>query len=504
MAYVMEDGMMIEDGELKKYSRVPGVTEVTIPDCVTRIRSGAFAGCDWLTSVTIPESVTEIDDYAFYGCTGLKSAVIPREGVKVGAGAFRECTGLADKNGFIVVNGVLYQYIGKKTEIVIPDSVTVIGAYAMDGCRTLKRVDIPPCVQRIERGAFRKCDGLADRDGFVIFGGILQAFTGTQADVVIPDGVTRIEERAFYQNMQAERVTIPDSVTAIGENAFVMCQSLREVSVPDSVTEMGGWAFAICPSLEDVRLPRGLTRVPDGWLKDCPDIRNAVLPEGVTHIGQRAFFGSGIQSVRLPEGVTVIGKKAFANCAWLKELFLPDSVTEIGDGAFCFCSCLPSLVIPASVAHMGTGAFAQCVSLTDISLAGYAVRVPQAYRVQMDIPACYHMVKDGDYAADLPEAIKALFAVSVYLTDCRPEAEAYIRQHTEVCLQSYIDADDYETVRALFEEGNFITEENILPLLEYAIAHTQAGGDVQIQMYIAGYRHTHFPDPADPFAGMSL
>ena len=56
-----------------------GYTEITnlvIPNSVTRIRGYAFYGCTGLKSVTIGNSVTSIGDYAFYGCTGLTSVTI--------------------------------------------------------------------------------------------------------------------------------------------------------------------------------------------------------------------------------------------------------------------------------------------------------------------------------------------------------------------------------------------------------------------------------------------
>ncbi len=44
-----------------------------IPNSVTNIDAGAFAGCITLTNVTIPAGVNNIKDYAFDGCSGLKS-----------------------------------------------------------------------------------------------------------------------------------------------------------------------------------------------------------------------------------------------------------------------------------------------------------------------------------------------------------------------------------------------------------------------------------------------
>ena len=48
------------------------VTEIVIPDTVTKIKDYAFYYCTSLTRVVIPDGVTSIGDYAFLGCTNLK------------------------------------------------------------------------------------------------------------------------------------------------------------------------------------------------------------------------------------------------------------------------------------------------------------------------------------------------------------------------------------------------------------------------------------------------
>ena len=67
------------------------ITELIIPNSVTRIGSYAFRNCSGLTSVTIPNSVTSIGGYAFYGCYGLTSVTIPNSVTSIDERAFSDC-----------------------------------------------------------------------------------------------------------------------------------------------------------------------------------------------------------------------------------------------------------------------------------------------------------------------------------------------------------------------------------------------------------------------------
>ena len=95
------------------------LTSIEIPDSVTSIGYGAFAGCDSLTSVTFGgnSKLTTIGDYAFESCDSLIS-------------------------------------------IVIPDSVEVLGDYAFYGCRSLTSIEIPNSVTSISEDAFYNCSSL--------------------------------------------------------------------------------------------------------------------------------------------------------------------------------------------------------------------------------------------------------------------------------------------------------------------------------------------------------
>lgn len=83
----------------------------------------------------------------------------------------------------------------------------------------------------------------ADEDGFEIEDGVLKKYTGTATEVVIPEGVTSIGERAFVDNSKIISVSIPKSVTNIGTFAFAGCYALTGICIPAKVVSIGSYTF---------------------------------------------------------------------------------------------------------------------------------------------------------------------------------------------------------------------------------------------------------------------
>ncbi len=95
-----------------------------------------------------------------------------------------------------------------------------------------------------------------EQNGFAIENGILVKYKGDSESVVIPDGVTSIDERAFYGCKSLKSITIPDSVTSIGDAAFYACINLISVNMGSGVTSIGGSAFYSCSSLTGITIPK--------------------------------------------------------------------------------------------------------------------------------------------------------------------------------------------------------------------------------------------------------
>jgi hypothetical protein len=183
---------------------------ITIPNSVTSMGHGAFAGCSILTSITIPSSITNIGDSTFYDCSSLTSITIPNSVSRIGDSEFGNCSSL--------------------TSVAIPNSVTSIGSSAFAECSSLTNISIP--------------NGVTSIGGFTFENTALTKIT-------IPNGVTSIGIFAFNVCSHLTSINIPDSVTTIGERAFSFTP-LTTITIPDSVTSIGASAFGCCSSLSSV------------------------------------------------------------------------------------------------------------------------------------------------------------------------------------------------------------------------------------------------------------
>lgn len=171
-------------GELA-FQQCSGITSINIPNSVTSIQQGAFSNCSGLSSITIPSSVTSIENTAFWGCSGLTSINIPSSVTSIGVNVFYGCIGLTG----ITVDSSNTSYCSESGVLFNKDKTTLI-YYPL----------------------------------------------GKTGSYTIPDGVTVIEQYAFYCNSKLTSVTIPSSVTSIGESAFQFCSKLTIIYIPNGIS----------------------------------------------------------------------------------------------------------------------------------------------------------------------------------------------------------------------------------------------------------------------------
>ena len=157
------------------------------------------------------------------------------------------------------------------TDILIPDTVKSIGAYAFENCTLLVVVILPEGVTEVQEGTFSGCTALDT--------------------VTLPDSVTSIGNNAFQGCERLESMDMPEKLESIGNSAFENCRMLIIVILPEGLTSVGNSAFAGCTSLETVKLPDSLTSVGDHAFKNCESLTALTLPDSLTSVGEDFIEG---------------------------------------------------------------------------------------------------------------------------------------------------------------------------------------------------------------------
>ena len=214
------------------FSGCSGLTAVIIPNSVTSIGGSAFSGCSGLTAVTIPNSVTSIDYYAFRDCISMTSVTIGSGVTSIGESAFSGCSGLKSvhitdlaawckiyfsdpySNPLYYANHLFMD--GKEiTDLVIPNSVTEIGALTFQDCSSLTSVTIGNSVTSIGKNAFYGCTALSS--------------VTLESNAIASATRTPTTSMKTIFGEQVQTYILGDAVTSIGAYAFYGCKALTDV-----------------------------------------------------------------------------------------------------------------------------------------------------------------------------------------------------------------------------------------------------------------------------------
>lgn len=269
------------------YSVRSSITKVTIENDVPYICNNAFYGCDNLTTVNISDSVKFIGSNVFYNCTSLTSVTIGNGVTQIGDNAFYKCTSLRT--------------------IIIPENVTSIGKFAFENCSSLDSITIGKGVNRIYC-SFIGCSGLksvyiTDLAAWCNINFVNNDYSNPLSyaknlylngklinEFVIPDGVTKISDRAFYNCKNLTNITIPDSVTSIGSYAFYGCSDLKSVKIPNSTTIIDAAAFYNCTTLSSITIGEGVKNISGSTFYNCTSLSTVEIGRSVKTVGYNAFY----------------------------------------------------------------------------------------------------------------------------------------------------------------------------------------------------------------------
>ncbi len=137
------------------------------------------------------------------------------------------------------------------------------------------------------------------------------------SSVIIPEGVTMIDNATFNNCKDIKTVSIPASVRFIGGSAFDGCSELESVNIPDSLKTIDPCVFRGCSSLTAVIIPAGVTRIQAGAFMGCSALTSVTCNNPTPPIIFETSFGSSCDKATLyvPKG----SKQAYQSAEYWKD-----------------------------------------------------------------------------------------------------------------------------------------------------------------------------------------
>ena len=347
------------DPEPTAFSACRSMEIAILRNGMRRIPEEMFAGLENLQQIRIPGSVIEICARAFSRCRSLKTIDFEPGLERIGENAFSRCA--------------------KLCVLRLPEGLKSIGKEAFSGCCGLQQVTLPDSLETIEEGAFDRCGtlqitaakrvlALYQRSMFVIKNGHLRSYIGPSGEVEVPSGIKTLKEHAFSDSM-AREVSLPEGLTEIGNKAFYQCTSLHRIHLPQTLTKLGDFAFHMCEALTEVNLPDLLRELPASVFGSCAALEKIKLPEELEKVRWRAFEHCiSLKEIVLPPKALVLEPASFCNCTLLEHVTLPERLIAVPDHMLSYCTSLRQIKIPDGVRYIFEGAFQGCTALKTAQL----------------------------------------------------------------------------------------------------------------------------------------
>ncbi len=192
-------------------------------------------------------------------------------------------------------------------------------------------------------------------------------------EVKLPEGITKIGYKAFFQTKSLQKINFPKSLRAIEQQAFYG-SGLTEVNILGA-TAIGNAAFLSCTKMTTLTIPN-VTFLGTMCFRHCSQLKTVTVPVSA-NIGKSC--DASLKDYNLlfdlfkDRNLKIYyennsGNVAFGDCYNLTKAILQDGITTVPEAMFSFCGDLKDITIPASVKSVQDDAFRRCLSLTSINI----------------------------------------------------------------------------------------------------------------------------------------
>lgn len=420
------------------------LTYIELPSSCKTIKESALSGCKGLKTIIMP-NVETIENKAFENCKELTSFEMPENVTTLGEGIFAGCDNIAEFKGkfstyggrAIVYNNKLISVVSKDNSVTegrihniseIDKNIDTLGAFCFEGCVNMRRIDIPSNIVNIKDDAFANCKNLYEihlnRDhnnttlnlGTNVFGGIEVDYKIFVQETELEKWIDKLNpyinnlypkprqnEIIYYidetintniisgskiidisnnkyangryfkinasnnvvSTIFANRTNITKVITneetiGISNGAFVGCKSLEYIYLSEQIKALNSRCFYACENLKRIHIPSKANFGIEIFV-GCKNLNEfGTYYKGYVTDDNRCYISKD------NNGYTTLMFFAGGGENQIEKYTIPDNINIIGESAFRG-SIITDITIGTTTSKISEYAFANCVNLKTIS-----------------------------------------------------------------------------------------------------------------------------------------
>lgn len=332
--YKVENGVLLSANE--NLLLVDNEGNITIPQNVTEIGSGAFANVKGIKKIIIPGSVKKIG-YEAFALNSEVEEVIIEEGVEtISARAFRDCANLKKVtmgNSITSIGGMAFYGDRNLEELKLSNQIQSLESYVLSLCHKLEILEIPENIKEIKEYAISNCSGLKT---VIISKNVQFIDTTTFSETNNLTNVVIDKENQYYTVENGimmnkaktqiclflktalinKELVIPSTVSSLNLDLLKHLGEIAKITIPKSVTQI-----ALGPSYKNIETIEIAEENPN-----YSSTEKAIFNKDKTEL---IYYYRNENKIEIPEGVKVLKNYSLINKPNLTELILPNTLQSI-------------------------------------------------------------------------------------------------------------------------------------------------------------------------------